>query len=90
LTRAQEAAYKAFKESLREEGTNLTKLAKVAKVGRAALNTVLHGGNNGLETWKHVLPLLTRHQVACLKKTVAWNSAAKAELMRIHGVGTWE
>lgn len=76
----KEAALVAFYNQLKLEGTNATELAKSARVGRAYLTRVLNAHKSGVNTWKHVVPLLSSAALFLLKQCSAWNSHAEAAL----------
>lgn len=76
----KEAALVAFYVQLRRDKLNATVLARLAGVGRAYLARVLNGHETGKNTWKHVIPLLSKSALFHLKQCSAWNNHAEAAL----------
>lgn len=76
----KEQALVDFYAQLAREGTNVTDLARRARVGRTALTLLFNGRRNGQRTWRLVLPLLSPAALFHLKQCSAWNAFASEEV----------
>lgn len=77
----KEQAFVDFQNQLDRDGLTIGDLAELARVGRSHLEQVFHGKRTGLQTWKHVIPLLSKVALLHLKQCSAWNTHAEAALV---------
>lgn len=74
----KEQALVDFINQLGRDGMTISDLASLARIGRSHLEQMLHGKRSGRQSWKHVIPLLSKEALFHLKQCSAWNTFAEA------------
>jgi len=73
----KEAALVAFYQQLGRDGMTVGDLAAYARISRPQLTLMFNGHRTGRQSWKHVIPLLSKEALFRLKQCSAWNNFAE-------------